>query len=126
VQIGVIIGSFPLADELSDDSTWQHRLQNIPYKKAQRLQAYMMNVVDHTTSILVLLAPKVVCCHGTAIDLLAAVLFAGERDLCNSSYASHTKQPFIASMLQAFGCSEASSKCAQVLKANCVRSRTQR
>jgi hypothetical protein len=58
-----------------------------------------MNVVGHTTSILVLLAPEAVCYHGTAIDLLAALLFAGERDLCNSTYASHTKLPFLASML---------------------------
>jgi hypothetical protein len=26
----LIIGSFPLADELSDDATWQHHLLSIP------------------------------------------------------------------------------------------------
>jgi hypothetical protein len=89
---------------------------------------YMLNAVGHTTSILVLLAPTVVCCHGTAMDLLAAALFAGERDLCNSSYASHTKTVFscIYDVLQAFGCSETSSKCAHVLRANGLRLRTQR
>jgi hypothetical protein len=45
----------------------------------------MMHVVGHTTSILIL-ALEVGCCHGAAIDLLAAVLLSGERDLCNSSY----------------------------------------
>jgi hypothetical protein len=71
----------------------------------------MLYAVGHTTSILDLLAPKVVCRHGTGIDLLAEAIFAGERDLCNSPYASHTKTVVssINDVLRAFSCSEASS-----------------